>query len=82
MLPKFLIGLAALFGASSGGAKTSGILGSLGIVGGFVSAAWWLIGPGREIKLTLNLLELAAVLMTGGFVVLFALWQRSPRALE
>ena len=73
---KALLALLTLGGA---GSKGAGLLGTLGIVGAIVAGGMWLLGPGREVTLCLNLLELSAVALFGGALVLFALWQKSPR---
>ena len=77
MIGAALKALLAVLTVGSAGSRGAGLLGALGIVGAVVAGGAWLLGPGREIQLTLNLLELSAVMMFGGALVLFALWQKS-----
>mgnify|MGYP001615028596 FL=1 len=79
MIGAALKALLAALTVGSAGSRGAGLLGTLGIVGAVVAGGVWLLGPGREIQLTLNLLELSAVMLFGGALVLFALWQKSPR---
>lgn len=61
---------------TDGATKAGGLLSGLSALGAIVGAVAWLFGPGREIQITLNALELSGVALGGS--VLLEWFRRMP----
>jgi len=57
----------ALF--TSGASKAGGMLSGISAIGAVAGGIVWLFGPGREIQLTLNALEISGIALGGSVLM-------------
>jgi len=73
MIGKILSLLFGAFTSGHGATRAASAGAGLTMWAGALGAVAWFFGPGKEWEVTLNALELSAVLMAGGFGALLTL---------